>query len=141
METESILDVIEFLSVQQINTCEINGNTKKIIKVKEAGKSKKIKLNYQFQRIPLRNAFETVLIEKCQDKPEITDEDNSILPSFDHCTSRRRQKGQSAKHHRQPEAYITNNQHEEQQNNGRIVPGKRTYVEATKISKEILHHR
>ena len=65
METESILDAIEFLSVQQINTCEINGNTEKIIKVKEAGKSKKIKLNYQFQRIPLRNAFETVLIEKC----------------------------------------------------------------------------
>ena len=74
MESESILKVVELLSVQQINTREINEN---FITVKETGKNKKIKLKYQqVYRIPLRNSFETLPIEEFQDRPEPTDEDN-----------------------------------------------------------------
>ena len=40
----------------------------------------------------IRNAFETLPIEEYQDKPEPTDNDNSMLTSFDHATSKRRQK-------------------------------------------------
>ena len=47
LESESLLKVIEFLSVQQINTREINDNTEKFITVKEASKNKKNKLNHQ----------------------------------------------------------------------------------------------
>ena len=41
MESESLLKVIELLSVQQINTRKINGNIEKFITVKKIGKSKK----------------------------------------------------------------------------------------------------
>ena len=44
MESESLLKVIELLSVQQINTREINNNTENFITVKETGKNKKTKL-------------------------------------------------------------------------------------------------
>ena len=55
MELESLLKVIELLSVQQINTRE------KFITVKENGKNKKTKLNHhQDYKIPLRNSFETL---------------------------------------------------------------------------------
>ena len=47
MESESLLKVIELLSVQQINTHEANDSTENVITVKETGKNKKIKLNYQ----------------------------------------------------------------------------------------------
>ena len=58
MKSESLLKVIELLSVQQINTHEANDNTENIT-VKETGKNKKIKLNHQQDsRIPLRNSFE-----------------------------------------------------------------------------------
>ena len=54
--SQSLLKVIELLSVQQINTHEANDNTGNFITVKETGKSKKIKLNHeQDSRIPLRN--------------------------------------------------------------------------------------
>ena len=56
IEPQSLLKVIELLSVQQINTHEANDNTGNFITVKETGKSKKIKLNHeQDSRIPLRN--------------------------------------------------------------------------------------
>ena len=56
MKSESFFKVIEFLSVQQINTREYNGNTEHFITVKETGKNKKTKLNHQQDyRIPLRN--------------------------------------------------------------------------------------
>ena len=94
MESEYLLKVIELLSVQQINTHEANDNTENIT-VKETGKNKKIKLNHQQDsRIPLRNSFEILPIEECQDKPEPTDEENSMSPSFDHTPSKRRQKKQ-----------------------------------------------
>ena len=65
MESESLLKVIELLSVQQINTHEANDNTENIT-VKETGKNKKIKLNHQQDsRIPLRNSFEILPIEEC----------------------------------------------------------------------------
>ena len=59
--------------------------------------------------------------------------------SFDHTSSKRRQKKQSPKHNKQPEAYITNNQYEEPlvQKKAHIVPGRRTYSEATKFGKKI----
>ena len=38
IESESLLKVIKLLSVQQINTHEINDNTENFITVKEAGK-------------------------------------------------------------------------------------------------------
>ena len=95
MESESLLKVIELLSVQQINTHEANNNTDNFITVKETGKNNKIKLNHQQDsRIPLRNSFEILPIEECQDKPEPTDEENSMSPSFDHTPSKRRQKKQ-----------------------------------------------
>ena len=66
MESESLLKVIELLSVQQINTHEANNNTDNFITVKETGKNKKIKLNHQQDsRIPLRNSFEILPIEEC----------------------------------------------------------------------------
>ena len=59
MESESLLKVIELLSVQQINTREINDNTENFITVKETGKNKKNKLNHQQDyRIPQKNSFE-----------------------------------------------------------------------------------
>ena len=61
-----------------------------------------------------------------------------MSPSFDHTTSKRRQKKQSTKHNKQPEANITNNQYEPlAQRKARIIPGRRTYVEATKFGKKI----
>ena len=54
--SQSLLKVIELLSVQQINTHEANDNTGNFITVKETSKNKKIKLNHQQDsRIPLRN--------------------------------------------------------------------------------------
>ena len=98
------------LSVQQINTREINDNTETFKTVKETGKNKKMKLNHQQDyRIPLRNSFEILPIEECRDKSEPADEDNSMLPSFDHATSKR-QKKLSTKHNKQAETYITNEQ-------------------------------
>ena len=47
METESSRKVLELLSVQQINTREINGNTGNLVVVKETGKNKKTKLRDQ----------------------------------------------------------------------------------------------
>ena len=140
IESESLLKVTELLSVQQINTREINDNTENFITVKETGKNKKMKLNHQQDsRIPLRNSFEILPIEECQDKPEPTDKEKSMSPSFDHTPSKRRQKKQSPKHNKQPEAYITNNQYEEPllQRKVRIVPGRITYLEATKFGKKI----
>ena len=56
MESQSLLKIIELLSVQQINTHEANDNTGNFITVKKTGKNKKIKLNHQQDsRIPLRN--------------------------------------------------------------------------------------
>ena len=43
-ESESLLKVIQLLSVQQINTHEANENTENFIAAKETGKNKKIKL-------------------------------------------------------------------------------------------------
>ena len=45
MESKSLIKLIELLSVQQINTREINDNTEKFITVKETGKKKKNKRN------------------------------------------------------------------------------------------------
>ena len=136
MESESLLKIIELLSVKQINPREINDNTENFITVKETGKNKKTKLNYQQDyRIPLRNSFETLSIEEFQDKRDSTDEDNLMLPSYDHATSKRRQKKQSTKLNKQSEAYITNEKYEErlEQRKARIVPGRRTYSEATEF--------
>ena len=128
------------LSVQQINAHKANDNKENFITVKGTGKNKKIKLNHQQDsRIPLRNSFEILPIEECQDKPELNDEEKSMSPSFDHAPGKKRQKKQSTKHNKQPEANITNNQYEESlvQRKARIVPGRRTYVEATKFGKKI----
>ena len=93
MESESLLKVIELLSVQQINTHEDNGNTENFTTVKETPKNKKIKLiHQQDSRIQLRNSFEIFPIEECQDKLEPTDKENSMSPSFHHTPSKRRQK-------------------------------------------------
>ena len=101
MESEPLLKVIELLSVQQINTHEINDNTGNFITVKETGKNKKTKLNHQEDHgIPLRSSFEILVIEECLDRPEPTNEDNSMLPSFYHAPSKRRQKRQSTKHNK-----------------------------------------
>ena len=55
MESESLLKVIELLSVKLINTREINDNTENLITVNETGEYKKTKLNHQQDyRIPLR---------------------------------------------------------------------------------------
>ena len=128
MESESFLEAIELLSVQQINTHEAKDNAENFITVKRAGKNTKIKLNHQQDsRIPLRNSFEILPIEECQDKPETNGEGKSMSPSFDHTPSKRRQKKQSTKHNKKPEANITNNQYEEPlvQRKARIVPGSR----------------
>ena len=141
MESESLLKVIELLLVQQTNTREVNDNTENFIAVKETNKIKKTKLNHQHNyRISQRNSFESLPIEECQGKPEPTDEDISMLPSFDHATSKRRHKKQSIKHNKQSEAYITNEQYEEtlEQKKARIVPGRRTYSEATKLGKKFV---
>ena len=63
--------------------------------------------------------------------------DNSVPPSFDHAISTIKEKKQLTKHHKQPEAYITNNQCEEplEQKNTLTVPGKITYAEAIKFEK------
>ena len=91
MESESLLKVIELLSVQNINTHKANNNTKNFIKVKGIRKNKKKKLNHQQDsRISLRNSFEILPIEECQDKPEPNEK--SMSPSFDHTPSKRRQK-------------------------------------------------
>ena len=47
MESESLLKVIDMLSVQQINTHEANNNTENFTTVTETGKNKRIKLNHQ----------------------------------------------------------------------------------------------
>ena len=91
------------LSVQQINAHKANDNKENFITVKGTGKNKKIKLNHQQDsRIPLRNSFEILPIEECQDKPETNGEGKSMSPSFDHTPSKRRQKKQSTKHNKQP---------------------------------------
>ena len=138
MESESLLKVIELLSVQNINTHKANNNTKNFIKVKGIRKNKKKKLNHQQDsRISLRNSFEILPIEECQDKPEPNEK--SMSPSFDHTPSKRRQKKQSTTHNKKPEANITNNQYEEPlvQRKAHIVLGRRTNVEATKFGKKI----
>ena len=58
-----------------------------------------------------------------------------MSPSLDRAPSKRRQKKQSIKHIKQPEANIANNQYEQPlvQRKASIVPGRRTYVEATKF--------
>ena len=116
--------------IQQINTHEISGNTEKFVTVRETGKSKKNKLNHQQDyRIPLSNTFETLPIQEFQDKPKPVDEGNSILLSFNHATSKGKQKKKSTKHQKQPEPYITNEQYEEslEQRKAFIVPVKTTY--------------
>ena len=135
-----MLKVIALLSVQQVNIREINDNTAKFITVKETSKSKKNKLNHQQDyRIPLKNSIGTLPIEECQDKPEPTDEDSSMLPSFDHAPSKRRQKKQSTRHHRQTEACVTNDQYDKplEQRKAHILPGRRTNLETTKYGKKI----
>ena len=139
-ESESLLKVIELLSVQQINAHEINDNTENFIAVKETGKNKKIKLNHhQDYRIPLRNSFEILPIEECQDKPETNDDEKSMSPSFDHALSEIRQKKQSTKHNKQQEVYITNGQNGQplEQRKAHIVQGRRTCCGAIKFEKKI----
>ena len=62
-----------------------------------------------------------------------------MLSSFYHAPTKRRQKKQSTKHNKQPEACITNEQYEKplEQKKARIVPGRRTYSEANKFGKKI----
>ena len=59
--------------------------------------------------------------------------------SFDHAPSKRRHKKPSINYNKKPEAYITSEQYEEtlKQREARIVPGRRTYSEATKFGKKI----
>ena len=45
MASESLLKIIELLSVQQANSREINGSTENFITVQETGKNKKTKMN------------------------------------------------------------------------------------------------
>ena len=54
MESEPLIKVTDFLSVQQINTHEINGNADKFITLKETGKSRKNKLIIKQTVIPLK---------------------------------------------------------------------------------------
>ena len=118
------------LSVQQINAHKANDNKENFITVKGTGKNKKIKLNHQQDsRIPLRNSFEILPVEEFQDKPEPNDEEKSISPSFDDTASNKQQ----------TETNITSNQYEEPlaQRKARKVPGRSTYVEATKFGKKI----
>ena len=62
-----------------------------------------------------------------------------MSPSFDNAPGKRRQKKQSTKHNKQPEAYITNKQYEErlEQRKARIAPSRRIYSEPTKFAKKI----
>ena len=100
IESETLLKVTKLLSVQQKNTQEIN-NKENIIAVTEISKNKKAKLNHrQNYKIPLTNSFEILTIEECQDKPEPTDKETSMSPSFDHAPSKKRQKKQSTKHNK-----------------------------------------
>ena len=87
----------------------------------------------------MSNSLETLSIVEHQEEREHTDEGNSMLRSFDLAISERRQENQSTKHQKEPEAYITNNQYEEplEQRKTGIVPGKRTYAEASKFRKKI----
>ena len=140
MESKPLLKVTELLSVQQIKIHEINNNTANFITVKETGKNKKTKLNHQQdQEILLKNSFEILLMEECQDKLEATNEDNSMLPSFYQTFSKRRQKRQSTKHNKQPEADITDQQYEKpfEQRKARTVAGRRTYPVAINFGKKI----
>ena len=64
-ESESLLKVIELLSIQQTNAHEINDNTENFIPVKETSKNKKIKVNHhQDYRILLRNSFKILPIKE-----------------------------------------------------------------------------
>ena len=83
----------------------------------------------------MRNAYRILPLEECQDKSEPTNEDNSVLLSFDHVPNKRRQKKQSAKHNKQPKAYITDEQYEEplEQRKALITLGRRKYSTATKF--------
>ena len=87
----------------------------------------------------MSNSLETLSIVEHQEEREHTDEGNSMLRSFDLAISERRQENQSTKHQKEPEPYITNNQYEEplEQRKTGIVPGKRTYSEASKFRKKI----
>ena len=68
LESESLIKVIGLLSGQQVNTRQINNNTENFVTVEETGKNKKTKLNHQQnRRILLRNSFEILPIEECQD--------------------------------------------------------------------------
>ena len=63
-----------------------------------------------------------------------------MLPSFYHAPSKRRQKRQSTKHNKQPEADITNKQYEEhlEQRKGRRAPGRRTYSEGPSLERKFV---
>ena len=104
MESESLLKVIELLSVQQINTHEANDNTENIT-VKETGKNKKIKLNHQQDsRIPLRNSFEILPIEESQDKRNLLRRKTQYhLHLIKHLVKEDKKK-QPPKQNKQPEA-------------------------------------
>ena len=105
MESESLLKVIELLSVQQINTHEANNNTDNFITVKETGKNKKIKLNHQQDsRIPLRNSFEILPIEESQDKRNLLRRKTQYhLHLIKHLVKEDKKK-QPPKQNKQPEA-------------------------------------
>ena len=62
-----------------------------------------------------------------------------MLSTFDHATSKGRQKKQPNKHGKQPEAYITNEQYEErlEQRKAHIVPGRRIYSKVTNFGQKI----
>ena len=62
-----------------------------------------------------------------------------VWKCYENGCSKRRQKKQSIKHNKQPEANITNEKYEEplEQKKAHIVPGRRTYSEATKFGKKI----
>ena len=90
IERESLLKVIELLSSQQIHTSETKVNAKTFIELKETSNNKKNKLKHQQDyRIPLRTKFEILPIKECQDEPDTTNEENFMLPSLDHATSKR----------------------------------------------------
>ena len=66
----------------------------------------------------------------------------STIPCYLHLImlpGKRTQKKQSTEYSKQPGAYITNEQYQEplEQRKVRIVPGRRTYSEATKFGKNI----
>ena len=83
LESESLIKVIGLLSVQQVNTREINDNTENFATIEETGKNKKTKLNHQQnRRISLRNSFEILPIEECLDKLEPFDETTKCYLHF-----------------------------------------------------------